>query len=62
MQKNWIETNAIFLKHVASKFGQSTKASLTTGASIVTDLESRKLTKFKTKAEKDAHVESLEFW
>ena len=49
MKKNWIEANTIFLKHVVSKFGQNTKASLLAGKLITTELDSSKLPKFKNK-------------
>ena len=62
MQKNWIETNAVLMKYISSKFGQSTKASLMTGTLVVTEVYSNELTKFKTKDEQIEHIEKLEFW
>ena len=62
MQKNWIETNAVLMKYISSKFSQSTKASLMTGTLVVTEVYSNELTKFKTKDEQIEHIEKLEFW
>ena len=61
MQKNWIEDNAVLMKHIASKFGQSTKASLMTRTLVVTGSGSE-LPKFKTKEEQTEQIEKLEFW
>ena len=61
MQNNWIKTNAAFMKHVASKFGQSAKESLMAGTLVATEAESSKVPKLKTKDEQIEHVEKLEF-
>ena len=62
IQKNLIETNAVRMKHVAKKFGQITKESLMVGELVVTEVNSSKLYKFKTKEEQTEHVEKMEFW
>ena len=53
MQKNWIETNTIFLKCDSRKFVKITKTSFMEGELIETEMESSKLSKFKTKEEND---------
>ena len=62
MQKNWIETNTIFLKCVSRKFVKITKVSFMEVEIIETEMDSNKLSKFKTKAEKDEHIDSLDVW
>ena len=51
MQTKWMELNSIFLQYVASKFGQSTKVSLLARTLVVTEVDSSKLPRFKTKEE-----------
>ena len=62
MQTNWMDTNILFLRFLASKFGQSTKASLLAETLVVTEVDSSKLPKFKTKKEKAEYLATLEFW
>ena len=49
MQRLWVDNNKNFLKHVSRTFGQSVIRSLTSGRMIVTEVDVKKLTKFKQK-------------
>ena len=62
IQTNWMDLNSIFLQYIASKFGQSTKAALLAGTLVVTEVDSSKLPRFKTKEEKKEFLDKLEFW
>ena len=61
MQNNWIEFNIIFLQYVASKFGQSAKTILLAEALAVTEVDSSKLPRLKTKQDKEDYLDKLEF-
>ena len=61
IQTNWMELNTLFLQYVASKFSQSTKTSLIAETLVVTEVDSSKLLRFKTKEEKEEYLDKLEF-
>ena len=62
MQKQWIESNSIFIDLVASKYEQSIRSSLESGEVIVTEVDKSVLIKFDTKEEMKAHIASLKYW
>ena len=62
MQIYWMEFNTIFLQYVASKFGQSAKATLLAETLVVTEVDSSKLPRFKAKQDKEDYLDKLEFW
>ena len=62
MQNNQMEFNTIFLQYVASKFGQSAKATLLAETLVVTEVDTSKLPRFKTKQDKEDYLDKLEFW
>ena len=62
MQNNRIETNSVYMKHVSRKLCQRTKAPLMAGTLVVTEVDTSKLPKLKTKDEQTKNVENLEFW
>ena len=61
-QKHWVESNTTFTNYVGSKYGQSMKASITTGELVVTGIDETLSPKFKTAEEKKTHLSSLEYW
>ena len=62
MQKNWVIVNQKFLDYVGSKYGQSSKVSITAGKLVVTEIDKKILKKFKTKEEHENHMKTLNFW
>ena len=62
MQKQWFESNGIFLNFVGVKYGQSVRASLETGRIIVTEVDEKLLPKFKTANDEKTYLESLAYW
>ena len=53
--------STLFLQYMASKFNQSTKALLLARTIIVTEVDASKLSKFKTREEKEEYLDKLEF-
>ena len=47
MQKQWIESNSLFLDYVGRNYGQSMRASLQAGKLIVIEVDKSILLKFK---------------
>jgi len=62
MQYRWIESNNVLLNYVGSKYGQSVRASLVAGSLIVTEVDKKLLTKFKTADDEKKYLESFVYW
>ena len=62
MQNNWMEFNIIILQYITSKFGQSAKTTLFAETLVVTEVDSSKLPRLKTKQDKEDYLDKLEFW
>ena len=62
MQSQWVENNRIFLAFVASKYGQSTRASFLANEVVATEVEEDLIPKFDTEEEEKAHLANLKYW
>ena len=62
MQRQWVESNALFMDYVGNKYGQSTQVSLTKGELVVLEVDKKLLPRFDTKDKRDKHVAGLKFW
>ena len=60
MYRHWVDNNKSFLNYASRKFGQSVKRSLTFGKMLVTEVDTKKLPKFKKDDEMKLHVKKLE--
>ena len=61
MQRQWVESNTLFLDYVGNKYGQSTQRLLIKGELVVMEVDRKLLPKFETKEERDRHVAGLKF-
>ena len=62
MQKQWVESNCVFLNYLGSKFGQIVRVSLVAGKVIETEVDEDLILKLKSPEEKKKHVDGLELW
>ena len=62
MKQNWAENKVVLLDYVVNKFGQSVEVSILSGKIIVTEVDNKLISKFKTEDDKNMHVEALECW
>ena len=61
-QKQWVESEHMFLNYVGTKFGQSVRVSLVSGEVIVMELDEDLIPKLKTLEEKKKYFDGLEHW
>ena len=54
IQRQWVESNSLFLDYAGNKYSQSTQISLTKGDMVVMEVDRKLLPKFDTKEERQA--------
>ena len=62
MQKQWVDSNELFLKCVGSKFEQSVRVSLLVGEIIVTEVDEDVIPRFDAETEELKYLGSLKHW
>ena len=62
MQKQWVDTNKALMNFIASKCGQSVKASIEEGTLVVIEMDDSIMPRFDAEEEEKAYVTGLKHW
>ena len=62
MQKQWTESNSLFLNVVGSRFSQSVKASFEAGELVTTKVDESMIPRFDAEEDMNDHMADLKHW